>query len=214
MEAPLSDDDARLLAGLRAGDSDAFEEIVRRYSGSMLALARTFVPSRAVAEEVVQETWLGVINGIDRVEGRSSLKTWIFRILSNRARTRGERESRTVPFSALAAREAEGDDPAVDPDRFLAAEQPGAAGAWARPPRRIETSPDGRLLAHEARDRIAAAIAALPPAQRLVITLRDVEGWTAEEARNELDISETNQRVLLHRARSKVRAALEDYLDQ
>jgi RNA polymerase sigma-70 factor (ECF subfamily) len=211
-EPPLSAGDLQLLERLRAGDQAAFETLVRSYSSSMLALARHFVPSRAVAEEVVQETWLGVINGLERFEGRSSLKTWIFRILVNRARTRGERESRTIPFSALAAREAEGEEPAVDPDRFIKPGAPGA-GAWAQPPLRIETSPDGRLLAGEARERIAAAIEELPPAQRLVITMRDVEGWSAEEARNALDISETNQRVLLHRARAKVRAALEDYVN-
>ncbi len=197
-----------MLRSLRAGDEAAFVELLRRYGPSMLRIARLYVPTRAVAEEVVQEAWLGVLSGLDRFEGRSSLKTWIFRILTNRAKTRGEREGRTVPFSALAA-DGDEDEPAVDPDRFLGSGV--AQGHWAAAPRAL---PEERLLAGEARRRIEAAIAALPPNQRTVITLRDVEGFGAEEACSVLGISETNQRVLLHRARSKVRAALEDYLEE
>ena len=207
----LSEDDRRLLARLRAGDQDAFMDLVTRYSASMLRLARLYVPSRAVAEEVVQETWLGVLRGLVRFEGRSSLKTWLFRILVNRARTRGERERRTVPFAALAREEAGGDEPAVDADRF---QPPGAEepGAWAFPPQRWEEDPERALRSAEGVARVRAEIEKLPPMQRLVITMRDVEGWTSDEVRSALDISETNQRVLLHRARSKVRATLEDHI--
>ena len=164
-----------------------------------------YVSTRAVAEEVVQETWLAVLTGLDRFEGRSSLKTWLFRILSNKAKTRGQREGRTLPFSSLAT-DGDESEPAVDIDRFA-----GHAGHWAAPPRGV---PEERLLAGEAKARIEAAIAGLPPNQRTVITLRDVEGLSAEEACSVLGLSETNQRVLLHRARSKVRAAFEQYLEE
>ena len=197
--------DEQLLERLRSGDQEAFAELVRRYSPLLLRVARMYVPTQAAAEDVVQETWLGVVRGIDRFEGRSSLKTWLFRIAANRAKTRGERERRSVPFASLAAREAGNDDPAVDADRFA------QDGAWASPPRRWEDSPEHSLESSEAVDRITAAIDELPPMQRMVITMRDVEGWPSDEVRNALDISETNQRVLLHRARSRVRAALEDY---
>ncbi|MFL5780658.1 MAG: RNA polymerase sigma factor [Thermoleophilaceae bacterium] len=202
-QRPSADPDAALLDRLRAGDEAAFMELVERYHGALVRLARSFVSSQAVAEDVAQETWLGVLNGIDRFEGRSSLKTWIFRILVNRAKTRGERESRSVPFSSLADPDGE---PSVDPDRFV------EAGAWSSPPRRWEGEPLERLLAGEARDTIEAAIAELPPAQRSVITLRDLEGLDADETCRLLDLTDGNQRVLLHRARSKVRQALEDYL--
>jgi RNA polymerase sigma-70 factor (ECF subfamily) len=187
----------QLVAALRAGDERVFEQLVRMYQGTLLRVAQMYVSSRSVAEEVVQETWLAVLNGIDRFEGRSSLKTWIFRILANRAKTRGQREGRTIPFSAL------GDsDPAVEPDRF-------DNGRWASFP---ADWPEERLLGEETMHVIEGAIESLPPAQRAVITLRDVQGWSAEDVRNVLELSETNQRVLLHRARSKVRGALEEYL--
>ena len=202
-EHSQADSDARCLERLRAVDESSFMELVERHHGTLVRLAQSFVPSRAVAEEVAQETWLGVLSGLDRFEGRSSLKTWIFRILVNRAKTRGVRESRSVPFSSLAADEGE---PAVDPDRFV------EAGAWATPPRAWEGEPEDRLLSGEARGVIDAAIEELPPAQRQVITLRDVEGLDAAEVVDLLDISDGNQRVLLHRARSRVRQALEDYL--
>jgi RNA polymerase sigma-70 factor (ECF subfamily) len=175
----------------------------------MLRIALLYVPSRAVAEEVVQETWLAVLTGLERFEGRSSLRTWLFRILTNRAKTRGQREGRTVPFSAFAS-DGDEDEVAVSIDRFLGADSR-HHGHWAAPPRGV---PEERLLAAEARERIQAAIEALPPNQRAVITLRDLEGLSAEEACNVLGLSETNQRVLLHRARSKVRAAFERYLDE
>jgi RNA polymerase sigma-70 factor (ECF subfamily) len=204
--------DRRLLERLRAGDEAAFEELVAQYSGSLLRVALMYVPSRAVAEEVVQETWLGVIKGLDRFEGRSSLKTWIFRILVNRARTRGERESRTVPFATLAGREASESETLVDADRFLPPDHDQYPGHWATPPRRWEDSPERSLQAAETREMVLEAIDDLPEMQRLVITMRDIEGWSSAEVRNALDISETNQRVLLHRARTKVRNALEGYL--
>ena len=209
----LSEEDRRLLERLRAGDEAAFMELVDRYSGSMLRVARMYVPSAAVAEEVVQETWLGVLRGLDRFEGRSSLKTWIFRILVNRARTRGERERRTVPFAALAGQDAAGEEAAVDPERFLG---PDAArpGGWAFPPRRWDADPERSLQDAEALELVQREIDKLPQMQRLVITMRDLEGWSSEEVRHALEISETNQRVLLHRARSKVRAALESYFSQ
>jgi RNA polymerase sigma-70 factor, ECF subfamily len=194
-----------VIEALRAGDEATFTRLVREYGASMLRVARLYVGSRAVAEEVVQEAWVGVLKGIGSFEGRSTLKTWIFRILTNIAKTRGQREGRTIPFSALAA----DDEPAVDPDRFQCPEDR-SPGHWASPPR--GWGPEERLLGSETREVIDAAIAELPPSQAIVITMRDVDGFTSEETCNALDISETNQRVLLHRARSKVRQALEDYL--
>jgi RNA polymerase sigma-70 factor (ECF subfamily) len=197
----------KLVESLRAGDEDAFRRLVREYQPSLVRVARIYVPTQAAAEEVAAETWLAVLNGLDRFEGRSSLRTWIFRILTNIAKTRAVRDGRTLPFSAL--------DPgrvpeaAVDADRFLDPEHPRWPGHWAVKP---EAWPEDALLAAETRDRLAEAIEALPATQRAVISLRDIEGWSSEEVRNALDLSETNQRVLLHRARSKVRAALEDYL--
>jgi RNA polymerase sigma-70 factor (ECF subfamily) len=200
--------DEQLVAALRAGDESAFRSVVRDWHSSLLRVAQIFTPSRAVAEEVVQETWLRVLGALDRFEGRSSLKTWVFRILVNTAKTRAQREGRTIPFSALqdASRVPE---PAVEPERFLPDDHPHHPGGWAAPPRQL---PEERLLAAETRERIASAIEALPANQRAVISLRDVEGWTSEEVCNALDISEVNQRVLLHRARARVRQALEDYV--
>jgi RNA polymerase sigma-70 factor (ECF subfamily) len=202
-------DDHALVERLRAGDEEAFMDLVVRWSPSMLRVARMYVPSQAVAEEVVQEAWLGVLTGIDRFEGRSSLRTWVFSILVNRARTRGERERRTLPFASLAREETEGDFAAVDADRFV---RDGATlGAWAAPPVRWWEEPERALDSAEAVARIEEEIEKLPETQRLVITMRDVLGMSSEDVRSALDISETNQRVLLHRARSKVRAGLEDY---
>jgi RNA polymerase sigma-70 factor (ECF subfamily) len=206
-----ADPDAELVEPLKAGDERACMTLVERYHSALVRLAQSFVPSRAVAEEVAQETWLGVLQGIGRFEGRSSLKTWVFRILVNRAKTRGERESRSVPLSSLDAG-AEPGEPAVDPDRFLDAHAD-RPGAWSVPPRSWAQEPEDRLLSSEARAVIDAAIAELPPAQRQVITLRDVAGVDAAEASAILEVSDGNQRVLLHRARSRVRQALEDYLD-
>ena len=204
-------EELRLIEGLRAGDESAFVELVDRYGASMLRLATSLVGSRAVAEEVVQETWLAVFQGIERFEGRASLKTWLFRILTNRSKTRAEREGRTVPFSALGDAREEGEDASVDPDRFFGPDHRWS-GHWTEYPHRWDTVPERRLLSGETASVIAAAIAELPPTQRTVITLRDVEGWSSDEVCNVLQLSETNQRVLLHRARTKVRRALEDYL--
>jgi len=201
--SPPPDEDAPLLDALRVGDERAFEALVDRYGPSLLRLAQLYVSSRSVAEEVVQETWLAVVTGIERFEGRSSLKTWLFRILTNKAKTRGQREGRTLPFSSLAS-DGDEDQTAVAVERFA------RGGAWATPPRGV---PEERLLAGETRARVEQAISALPPNQRAVITLRDVDGLSAEEACNVLGLSETNQRVLLHRARAKVRTALERYLE-
>ena len=176
----------------------------------MIRVAMAYVAGRATAEEVVQETWIAVIRAIDGFEGRSSLKTWIFRILTNVAMRTGARERRSVPFSALAAAEDTG-EPAVEPDRFLPADHPRFPGHWAIAPARWPTPEEG-LLAGETRTVIATAIAELPPAQRTVIALRDVEGWSAEEVCEALEISAGNQRLLLHRARSRVRNAIERYV--
>ncbi len=200
-----------LVRALRAGDEIAFMMLVERYQGQLLRVARMYVASHAVAEEVVQEAWLGVLKGLDAFEGRSSLRTWIFRILVNIARTRGQRERRSVPFSSLWA--AEGEEPAVEPERFLP-ESERWTGHWADAPSSWETVPEERLLSSETLAHVGAAIEALPPNQREVIRMRDVLGWSSPEVCNALDISETNQRVLLHRARSKVRRALEGYLGE
>jgi len=209
----IEHDDAQLIDGLIRRDEAAFVSLVRRYQGALLRLALIYARTRAVAEEIVQETWLGVLQGIERFERRSSFKTWLFRILVNRARTRGEREGRTVPFSALGDSALEPAEPAVDPERFLEATHPQWAFHWAVPPKSWGSSPEEQLLARETIDLVHRAIAGLPPAWREVITLRDVEGWTSEEVCNVLGITETNQRVLLHRARSRVRGALESHFD-
>jgi RNA polymerase sigma-70 factor (ECF subfamily) len=201
--------DAALLERLRAGDEAAFEALVARHYATMLAVAQTYVKGRAVAEEVVQEAWLGVIKGLDRFEGRSSLKTWILSILVNQAKTRGAREARSVPFTALAP---EGEEPAVDPGRFRGADE-SYPGHW-----RAFPGDWGRSAAAAVQDRetlrvVMGAIADLPDAQQTVIRMRDVEGFSSEEVCDALGVSEGNQRVLLHRARSRVRAVLERHFD-
>ena len=200
----------RVLDALKRGDEAAFQALVDTHSPALLRVARAYVGSRAVAEEVVQETWLGVLKGLDRFEGRSSLKTWIFKILTNIATTRATRERRSVPFSALAAREAEQDQAVVDPERFLPADHDRWPHHWALGPTRWQTPEEG-LLSGETRELVLREIEALPPAQRTVISLRDIEGWPPEEVCDALGVSEGNQRVLLHRARGKVRTALESY---
>jgi len=209
MVAQPSLEERRLVDALRAGDESAFTRLVQEYGPAMLRVARMFVSSRAVAEEVVQEAWVGVLKGIGRFEGRSSLKTWIFRILTNTAKTRAVREGRSVPFSSLAGEDEEGR--AVDADRFLG-DDTRFPGHWAAPPQRWEAAPEGRLLAAETLEVLEREIAKLPANQAVVVTMRDVEGFDADEVCNALDISETNQRVLLHRARTKLRRALEEYM--
>jgi RNA polymerase sigma-70 factor (ECF subfamily) len=205
-------DDAKQLRSLRDGDEAAFSALVDRYHGPLLRLAMAFVPSHAVAEEVVQETWLGVLEGLSRFEGRSSLKTWLYRILINRAKTRGVRESRSVPFSPLGASPEDAEEPAADPARFRSTGY--WIDHWAEPPGLWDDdTPEKLLLSKEGLAQIEKAIAALPPTQRQVITLRDVEGLASGEVCNILALSETNQRVQLHRARSRVRRALARYLE-
>jgi len=190
--------DAELLTRLRAGDEQAFVTLVERYQSTLLRVARTFVPSTAVAEEVVQDTWMGVVRGIDRFEGRSSFKTWLFRIMVNRARTSGVREHRHLTLDPT--------EPAVSPDRF------DRTGAWAEPLVPWESDIDDRLVAESWGPALRAAVDALPGRQRDVVVLRDVEGLPAADVCEVLDISEGNQRVLLHRGRSKLRNVLEDEL--
>jgi RNA polymerase sigma-70 factor, ECF subfamily len=210
MSKPIAyDREEELVAALCRGDADAFGTLVDRHSPAMIRVAMAYVPTRAAAEEAVQETWIAVMRGIDRFEGRASLKTWIFRILTNVAMRSGARERRSMPFSALADAENTG-EPTVDPDRFLPPDHALFPGHWAIMPTRWPTPEEG-LLAGETRGVIAAAIAELPVAQRTVIALRDVEGWSSEEVREALEISAGNQRILLHRARSKVRNAIEAY---
>jgi len=196
-----------LVLRLQAGDEDAFRELVTRHDRAMRRVALSYVHSAGAADEVVQETWLAVIRGLASFERRSTLKTWIFRILVNRAQTRGARERRVVPFSALAP---ESEDPTVDPDRFLPHGHP-VAGYWSATPNRFFELPEERLLAAEAAALIAQAIAELPDRQRRVIELRDVEGWESGEVCDSLGLSPENQRVLLHRARAAVRTILEEY---
>ncbi|HEX6796601.1 MAG TPA: sigma-70 family RNA polymerase sigma factor [Ktedonobacterales bacterium] len=210
--AQPSPGDEELVAALRRGDEQAFTQLVTALHRPMLRVALMYVANRAVAEDVIQQTWLGVLRGLDRFEGRSALRTWIFRILVNIAKTRGKAESRSVPFSALAETEVAQDEPAVPPERFLLDERDPSKGYWASTPRDWSTLPEERLLSAEARATIAQAIAVLPPAQREVITLRDVDGCSAEEVCEALAISAGNQRVLLHRARAKVRRTLDHYL--
>ena len=206
--------DDNLIDAIRRRDESAFVQLVGRYQGPLLRLALVYARSHAVAEEIVQDTWLAVLQGIDGFENRSSLKTWLFRILVNRARTRAEREGRMVPLSARADGAREAWEGAVPEDRFLGPDHPEWPYHWAVPPKAWASPPEEQLLTRETLERVHRAIAALPPSQREVITLRDVQGWTSEEVCNVLEITETNQRVLLHRARSRVRAALERYFDR
>jgi len=206
VEERLSREDAKLVAGLRAGDEAAFRALLQQYGPGLLRVAQMYVSSRAAAEDVVQEAWVGVLRGIDRFEGRSSLKTWLFRIVVNTAKTRGVRDARSVPFSSV-----EDEGGTVSPDRFLA-ESERLPGHWSVPPSSWAGIPDERLVADETLAVVRRAIGRLPEAQRTVITLRDVDGFDADEVCNALDLTETNQRVLLHRARARVRAALEEYL--
>jgi RNA polymerase sigma-70 factor, ECF subfamily len=207
-----SAEDLRLVEALRSGSESAFVSLVNMYHSSMLRLAMLFVLSEVIAEEVVQETWMGVLHGLDRFEGRSSLKTWIFRILTNRAKTRAQREGRSVPFSSLLEFTPEIQEPAIEPERFRGPDQQWAGG-WISFPRSWEEMPEERILSQETMTCIQEAIDSLPVGQREVITLRDSEGCTSEEACDMLGVSEANQRVLLHRARSKIRRALERYFE-
>jgi RNA polymerase sigma-70 factor (ECF subfamily) len=192
------DDDHALLELLRAGDEAAFRALVARHDGALRRVALTFVRTPSAADDVVQETWLGVVHGLSAFEGRSSLRTWIFSILVNRARTRAVRDARSVPFSTLE----QDDGPAVEPAAF------GADGRWTSAPARLECDPETSLLSAELREHLLRAVDELSPAQRAVITLRDLVGVSSEEVCELLELTEVNQRVLLHRARSRVRSAL------
>ena len=192
------EDEADLVARLKAGDESAFSALVDRHHAAMVRLARAYVPTDAVAEEVAQEAWLGVLRGVHRFEGRSSLRTWIFRIVVNQAKTHGARERRLAADESLS-------EPAVEPERFT-------AGAWSEPPRSWADA-EHRLLAKETGEMLRAAIDSLPALQRLVINLRDVNGLDPNEVCELLQLTDGNQRVLLHRARSRVRSSLENYLE-
>lgn len=209
VSAPATPEETALVAALRAGDGEAFGALVDRYHSSLIRLAMSYVAGREAAEDVVQETWMAVMAGIDRFEGRSSLKTWIFRILINRAKSAGVRDHRSLPFSAFDDA-TDQKEPSVDPSRFQSGTR--WTGYWSTPPRPWSGIPEDRLLSAETAAVVDAAIGTLPAMQRAVITLRDVRGFTSQETCEALAINETNQRVALHRARSKVRARLEEYL--
>jgi RNA polymerase sigma-70 factor (ECF subfamily) len=203
------DDDCQTLASIREGDETAFVALVERYHSSLLRLARVYVETDA-AEDVVQDTWIGALHGLSSFEGRSSFKTWLFRILVNRARTRAVRDARSVPLSSFVREETESHEYAVDPARFQSADGR-YPGNWLLKPSADEL-PEERMLASELDDVVRGALDKLPPAQSEVVRLRDVEGLASEEVCELLNLSEGNQRVLLHRGRSRVRAALEAYL--
>jgi RNA polymerase sigma-70 factor, ECF subfamily len=202
--------DAALVDRLRNGDESAFAWMVDTYSAPLMRLAEVFVPSVAVAEEVVQETWLAVLTGIGRFEGRSSVKTWLFTILTNRAKTRALRERRSISFSAFEVGD-EGNEPVVDPGRFLPATHPDWPGHWASPPQPWSAGPEGTALDRETMAVLRRGLEDLPRAQRVVVALRDVHGWPSLDVCAALGISEANQRVLLHRGRSRLRGVLETY---
>ena len=204
-------EDDLLLQRLRSGDEQAFDRLVRTWSPAMRRVARGFVSTDASAQECVQDAWLGVIKGLASFEGRSALRTWIFRILVNIAKTRAVKEQRTTPLSSLAADDEAG--PTVDPDRFRPRDDPERPGTWtsAGEPRPWETDPETGALSNELRDVVSAAVEALPARQREVVVLRDIQGFGSEDVCEILGLTAQNQRVLLHRGRAKVRAALEAY---
>ncbi len=199
-----SSDDKQLLAQIREGDAGAFEVLVAKHHGRLVRLARLFVSTEASAEEVVQDTWVAVLDGLDGFEERSSLMTWISRVLVNRAKTKGVREARTAPFSSFGNDEEDASEPVVDPSRF------NERGMWSAPPDRWEDESPERLAGNsEMLVLLDAELRQLPERQRIVVVLRDTLGWSAEEVCNALEINETNQRVLLHRARARLRTRLE-----
>jgi RNA polymerase sigma-70 factor (ECF subfamily) len=201
--------DHTIVEALRSGDEHVFRTLFDRHSPMMKRVARSYVDSDAVADEVVQETWLAVVTGIDAFQGRSALSTWIFSILVNQAKTHTTRERRAMPFGSITS--GDNGEATVDADRFQRDDE-AWPGHWATPPRPWH-KPDRRLLSLEARARIRQALAKLPERQRLIVGLRDVEGLSAEEVCGLLDLSQENQRVLLHRGRSKLRAVLEGYVE-
>jgi RNA polymerase sigma-70 factor (ECF subfamily) len=202
----------RLLSALRAGDEAVFTELVRTQTPSLIRLARLNLGDLAAAEEVVQETWVGFLDSLERFEGRASVRTWLYRILLNKARTRQSKDARTVPFSSI---EDEGlpYEPSVDPGRFRGGDDQWP-GHWVSAPPSWSDIPEDRFLASETFRVVDEALRGLPPAQRELVTLRDIDGWSSTEVCNVLGLSETNQRVLLHRGRSRVREALERHLSE
>jgi len=202
-------EECELVGRLREGDERAFEEAVDALYPAMFAVARGYVRVRSVAEEVVQDGWVAILDGLERFEGRSSLRTWVLQIVANIARDRGAREGRSLPFSALEVSE---EEPLVEPERFLRRGEPFPEG-WKVFPTDWRTLPESRVLARETRDVVDAAITSLPDSQQLVMMLRDVVGCRAEEVSEALGITAANERVLLHRARVRVRAELERYFD-
>ena len=207
-------DHAFLVKALRSGDEAAFVSLLDHYYSSMLRLALIYVPNPAVAEEVVQETWMHIVQSLHRFQEHSSLKTWIFSILINVAQKRGQREGRYIPFSSLPGFDAEDSESAVDTEQFLSANHPQWPGSWVSLPRNWENIPEDRLLAQETRMYVRKAIEALPQRQREVIVLCDIEGWTADEVCHLLGVTKTYQRVLLCRARSQVRRVLDQYFNE
>lgn len=203
---PVDAGDQEVIDEILAGNEAAFNLLLQRHHAAMIRLARGFVGSQASAEEVVQESWIGVLRGLERFEGRSALKTWIFRILVNRCITRRKKEGRRIPFSSIGGDDAE---PAVDPSRFS------GRGTWGQPPEQWDSdTPERILMRREAMGLVEKALEDVPERQRIVVIMRDVEGFTSEDVCNALDISASNQRVLLHRGRTKVRRALEDYISR
>ena len=211
MEQDPAVSDDELVARLKAGDELAFRTLIDEYAAPLRRVARGYVATDAAADEVVQDTWVGVLRGIDRFEQRSSLKTWIYRILLNIARTRGVRDKRSVPFASIGRDDDDG--PTFTPERFQDSSGP-YPGHWAAFPTRWHDQPEVRAVGHETLAVIREALEMLPPNQREVVRLRDIEGWTSAEVCNGLDLTETNQRVLLHRGRAKLRAALETYFEE
>lgn len=207
---PATASDAQIVAALRAGDERTFRDLFERSYPMMKRVARGYVSCDAVAEEVVQDTWMAIVTGIDRFEGRSALGTWMFSILTNQAKTHSARERRALPISCIAPADVE--EPAVNPDRFQQDDE-AWPGHWATPPRPWQ-KPERRLLSLEAREQFKEALAQLPERQRLIVVLRDIEGLPAEEVCDLLELSQENQRVLLHRGRSRLRAVLEGYFDE
>ncbi len=197
-----------LVDALRDGDERAFASLIDQHAPAMLRLAQLHVPTRAIAEEVVQETWLAVVRGLDSFEGRSSLRTWIFRILLNKAKSLGLAEPRNLPLGDDGGEDAEG-PPVVDPARFGGMPR----GYWSSPPNHWDELPEDRLLAKETLAVVERAVESLPRGQQAVLALRDLQHWSSAEVCEALDISEANQRVLLHRARCRVRTAIEEYFD-
>jgi RNA polymerase sigma-70 factor (ECF subfamily) len=204
--------DLVMVEALRRGDEAAFTTLVDRYNAALQRLASTYVRDAFTAQEVVQETWIGLLESLSRFEGRSSLKTWLFRILTNCARARARKEAHTLPFSQAFPKDGHS-AVSVEPHRFYPGWLPSIGGHWRRPPARWENEPEERALAEETRQVIQRSIDALPPLQREVIILRDVTGCPTDEVCNVLGLTDTNQRVLLHRARSSVRRALEGALE-